>query len=394
MSGSDFDIIRPETWIAASDNPISWEGVPFYKVDGGPLSEKDMVGFFEAAFAFLEQKGDHISYEQQQKSVQTVLNRMKNTNSKEAIDKEIMEEQEKRNKAGRIKVLIRCNYYREERHFNGTCWKCDYPIPQNFSNCYQCPHCGFITFHDGDEYLDEWEYWDLDEARVICSSAHGFTNFLSDKLGEDYDRIEKSCSGIPEFSKINIAFAALIDTLNKSSQIEYQDLRQAYYEYSRFLIEHGPYFYEALYNAQVCNLLYLKEFGVGKVKAVCRMPCQKQCTDFPSCDIDEAIRHQIFPKRDALDTGFFDYEDPEEAISRGYVIGYCHGEYEENIISPLYDAAMAKLARQRKAWGKAVEQAEKEFNTRGIKKPGDETPGYLERINEIYRENINSLIVP
>lgn len=88
MSVSDFDIMRPETWIAASEKQISWEGVPLYNADGGPLSEKDIVDFFEAIFAFLEHKGDYISYDQQQKSVQIVLNRMKCTNSKEGIGKQ------------------------------------------------------------------------------------------------------------------------------------------------------------------------------------------------------------------------------------------------------------------------------------------------------------------
>lgn len=380
-----FDILYPELWGYASDRQLIWDGVPLCNAEsGGPLCEKDAVAFFEAIFAFLEHNGSKLPLEKKQQAIRTVLDRAKTTNTKSAIEQK-QQEQEREASKGKTKVQIRCNYYREERHFHGTCWKCGYPIPQNFSNLYQCPHCGFITFHDGDKYLDEWEYWGLDEARVICSSAHGFINFLSNNLQEDYDRIEKSCSNLPEFSKINIEFAALIDVLNKSPRIEYQDMRQAYYEYSRFLFEHGAYFYEALYNAQVCNLLYLKEFGAEEVKAVCRMPCQKQCTDFPSCDIDEAIRNPTFPKRDALDTGFLDYDDPEEVISRGYVIGYCHGEYKENITSPLYDVVMAKLSRQSKAWGKAVEQAEKEFNARGIKKPDDETPGYLERINEIYR---------
>ncbi len=201
---------------------------------------------------------------------------------------------------------------------------------------------------------------------------------------------EKSCSGLPEFSKINIVFSVLIDSINKSSQIDYQDLRLAYYEYSRFLFEHGAYFYEALYNAQVCNLLYLKEFGAKKVKTVCRMPCQRKCTDFPLCDIDEAIRHPTFPQRDALDTGFLDYDDPEEVILEGYMIGYCHGEYEENITSPLYDAAMAKLEGRQRAWGEAVAQARQEYSKKGIKNPDDTTPGYLERINEIYHGLMSS----
>lgn len=96
MSGLDFDIVRPETWIVASEKQISWEGVQLYNAGGGPLSEKDVVDLFEALFAFLEHTGDHISYEQQQKSVQTVLNRMKSTNSKEGIEKQKKDKLKKR----------------------------------------------------------------------------------------------------------------------------------------------------------------------------------------------------------------------------------------------------------------------------------------------------------
>lgn len=75
-------------------------------------------------------------------------------------------------------------------------------------------------------------------------------------------------------------------------------------------------------------------------------------------------------------------------ISEGYVIGYCHGEDERYMNSPLYDATMAKLAGRQKAWGKAVEQAKAEFIERGITSLDDTTPGYLERINERYHRLI------
>lgn len=343
MSDLYFDITKPATWNLASNRPFSWMGVDLYNTEEEPITEKAMVDFFEAAFAFLEHKGNQVSYEKKQQAIRTVLDRMKTTNTKSAIEQQKQQEQEREASKGKIKVPIRCNFIREDKKFDGKCWKCGSSIPSEFEGKYQCSSCGFITFHINGKYMDEWEHWDLDEAGVICSSAHGFINFLRDKLREGYDRIEKSCSGLPEFSKINIAFSVLIDSINKSSQIDYQDLRLVYYEYSQFLLEHGAYFYEALYNAQVCNLLYLKEFGAKKVKAVCRMPCQRKCTDFPICDIDEAIRHPTFPKRGALDTGFLDYDNPEEVILEGYMIGYCPGEYEENITSPLYDTAMEKL---------------------------------------------------
>jgi len=68
------------------------ERVPLYKFDGEPLSEKDMVDLFEAMFAFLERKGDKLSIEQKQQAICTLLDRMKITNTKSAIEKEKQKE--------------------------------------------------------------------------------------------------------------------------------------------------------------------------------------------------------------------------------------------------------------------------------------------------------------
>jgi len=346
MSDFYFDITKPATWNLASNRQLVWDGLPLYNADSGkPLSEKDMVGFFETTFAFLERNGDKLPLGKKQQAIRTVLDRMKTTNTKSTIEQRKQQKQEREASKGKTKVPIRCNFIREDKKFDGKCWKCGSSIPSEFEGKYQCPFCGFITFHIDGKYMDEWEHWDLDEARVMCSSAHKYKKFLENKLGKYYDHIEESCAGLPEFSKINIIFSTLIKSLNGMSKIDYQDLYQVYSEYSRFLIEHGAYFYEALYNSQICNLLSRKELGTKKVKAVCHIPCQKKCTQFPACDIDEAIQHSTFPKRDALDTWYVDYDDTPEAISAGYVIGYCHGEWEECLesSSALYDAAMAKL---------------------------------------------------
>ncbi len=285
---------------------------------------------------------------------------------------------------GKIKLPIKCNYIRELKAFDGKCWKCGSPIAQPFIGKYQCPSCGFLTFHTEGKYYDEWEYLDLDEMRVICSSAHRFVSFLEDNLGNNYDRIERSCSGLPEFIKINIAFSTLIDSLNQSSRIDYQALRQAYYQYARFLFEHGVYFYEALYNANMCELIHLKEEGAEKVKAVCHMPCSCKCEFQGTIMVEEALRKPIILKRDAMDTWYFDYDEPDKAIQDGFVIGLCHGEWETS--GSLADAAMARMRRREDAWAEAIQKAKEEFALKGIENPDDTTPGYRERINELYRD--------
>jgi hypothetical protein len=45
---------------------------------------------------------------------------------------------------------------------------------------------------------------------------------------------------------------------------------------------------------------------------------------------------------------------------------------------------MAKLRGRQNKWADAVDKAKAEFAEKGIKNPTDATPGYIERINELY----------
>jgi|GEM_PF-4951074 len=51
-----------------------------------------------------------------------------------------------------------------------------------------------------------------------------------------------------------------------------------------------------------------------------------------------------------------------------------------------FDAMQAKLRARSEAWGTAVEKARVEFRAKGIMNPTDETPGYLDRINVLFKE--------
>jgi len=50
------------------------------------------------------------------------------------------------------------------------------------------------------------------------------------------------------------------------------------------------------------------------------------------------------------------------------------------------DAMTAHIQNKGQLWDKAVMRAREEFNEKGNKYPNDKTPGYIDRINEIYRE--------
>jgi hypothetical protein len=80
----------------------------------------------------------------------------------------------------------------------------------------------------------------------------------------------------------------------------------------------------------------------------------------------------------------------DDWVAAGVQHCYCRGSWARwyppaEKTTSMYDAAMAKLAGKQRAWGKAVEQARAEFVAQGIANPDDSTPGYLDRINEIYR---------
>ncbi|GAB6276297.1 MAG: hypothetical protein SAMD01599839_08370 [Rectinema sp.] len=155
-----FDILYPELWGYASDRQLVWDGVPLCNVEsGGPFSEKDAVAFFEATLAFLEHNGSKLSLEKKQQAIRTVLDRMKITNTKSAIEQRKQTEQEQKSNKSKTKIPIGCNFIREDKKFDGKCWKCGSSIPNEFEGKYQCPFCGFLTFHIDGKYMDEWEHW-------------------------------------------------------------------------------------------------------------------------------------------------------------------------------------------------------------------------------------------
>jgi hypothetical protein len=49
---------------------------------------------------------------------------------------------------------------------------------------------------------------------------------------------------------------------------------------------------------------------------------------------------------------------------------------------------MARVQGKIDAWDKAVKQAKQEWVEKGIQNPNDQTPGYVDRINEIYESRL------
>jgi hypothetical protein len=55
---------------------------------------------------------------------------------------------------------------------------------------------------------------------------------------------------------------------------------------------------------------------------------------------------------------------------------------------PRVDAMAAQVQGKAEKWDAAVRQAREEYQKQGTENPNDQTPGYIERINEIYREKL------
>jgi hypothetical protein len=52
------------------------------------------------------------------------------------------------------------------------------------------------------------------------------------------------------------------------------------------------------------------------------------------------------------------------------------------------DAMTAQIQGKAEKWDAAVKQTKEEYREKGIKNPNDQTPGYVDRINELYREKL------
>jgi hypothetical protein len=82
-----------------------------------------------------------------------------------------------------------------------------------------------------------------------------------------------------------------------------------------------------------------------------------------------------------------DWDGKKEFVANGVFHPYCRGRWSR------YDVAgNALLSKVR--WNRAVDTARKEWHTKGIDNPDDTTPGYKERIQELYQGSIQKAYDP
>ena len=79
-----------------------------------------------------------------------------------------------------------------------------------------------------------------------------------------------------------------------------------------------------------------------------------------------------------------DWDGKKDFIANGVFHPYCRGmwmRYDKTV-----DALIAHTQNQTELYNRAVDQARAEFQGKGINKPHDKTPGFTNRIDEIYNE--------
>jgi hypothetical protein len=80
------------------------------------------------------------------------------------------------------------------------------------------------------------------------------------------------------------------------------------------------------------------------------------------------------------------WDGKKEFVANGAFHPYCRGiwiRYNRQV-----DALLAHVQNHSELYNRALDQAHAEFKSRGIENPNDKTPGFVDRINELYGEDI------
>jgi hypothetical protein len=77
-----------------------------------------------------------------------------------------------------------------------------------------------------------------------------------------------------------------------------------------------------------------------------------------------------------------DWNGKKEFVAEGVFHPYCRGRWAP--YNKTVDALIAHLQNKSELYNKALDQARAEYRARGIENPDDKTPGFLDRINELF----------
>jgi hypothetical protein len=80
------------------------------------------------------------------------------------------------------------------------------------------------------------------------------------------------------------------------------------------------------------------------------------------------------------------WDGKKEFVANGAFHPYCRGHWAR--YNKTVDALVAHLQNHSELYNKALGQARAEYKAKGVENPNDKTPGFLERINDLYGEDI------
>jgi hypothetical protein len=78
------------------------------------------------------------------------------------------------------------------------------------------------------------------------------------------------------------------------------------------------------------------------------------------------------------------WEGKKNVVVNGVFHPYCRGTWTR--YNAEVNALIAKAQQRAERWNDALDQAEQEWKLKGIADPNDQTPGFVDRINELYNE--------
>lgn len=82
-----------------------------------------------------------------------------------------------------------------------------------------------------------------------------------------------------------------------------------------------------------------------------------------------------------------DWNGKKNEVCTGAFHPFCRGRWV--VWNPrIANAYTAIIAKRKKEWDSAIDRAREEWKAKGIENPNDKTPGYTDRINELYRGTI------
>jgi hypothetical protein len=82
-----------------------------------------------------------------------------------------------------------------------------------------------------------------------------------------------------------------------------------------------------------------------------------------------------------------DWNGKKEFIANGVFHPYCRGMWVRHG-GAVVNALIAELQNRSEKWNEALETAKKEWESKGIKNPNDMTPGFTDRVSEVYNVGI------